>query len=329
VDNYPLLYYFQGQDITMKTSIIHPELQKLADKFPSFTFSRRNIRFLRFMMNFMLPGKHPKDVSTENIYIPGRSDKSKIRLRMYRPRTLNGSAPAVVWLHGGGYVFGKPEQNDANCIQYVQEAGVIVFSVDYRYAPEHPFPSALEDCYDALMWVKSNAARYKVNESRIAIAGESGGGGLAAALVQMAVDRNEIKPAFQLLIYPMLDDRSAIPKDRADQTYLIWNLESNRFGWESYLGRKCGEVDVLPYSVPARREDLSALPPAWIGVGSLDLFHDEDVAYAQCLQECGVPCELEVVQGAFHGFDVAGPQLNVVRDFRRSQINALKKYLFQ
>jgi acetyl esterase/lipase len=313
----------------MKTSNIHPELQQFADKIPHFTFSQRNLWFFRLMEKVALRRKSPEDISIENIYIAHQDGRSRVRMRVYRPKTMTGSAPAMVWLHGGGYIVGRPEQDDAYCIDYVRETGMVIFSVDYRCAPEHPFPAALDDVYTALKWVKSNAAQQDVDPDRIAVGGESGGGGLAAALTQLAVDRNEIKPAFQLLIYPMLDDRSAVRRDLGDHKYLVWSQESNRFGWESYLGNECGAADIRPYSVPARRKDLSALPPAWIGVGSLDLFHDEDIDYAQRLKECGVPCDLEVVQGAFHGFDLSGPQLKVVKDFRRSQINALKKYLFQ
>jgi acetyl esterase/lipase len=150
---------------------------------------------------------------------------------------------------------------------------------------------------------------------------------LAAALAQVARDRHEITPAFQLLVYPMLDDRTSLRTDLITQGHYIWNQASNRFGWESYLGKPCGSAEVPRYAVPARREDLAGLPPAWIGVGTLDLFHDEDVAYARRLQDCGVVCELVVVPGAFHGFDMGPTKLQVVQDFRNSQVAALKRYL--
>lgn len=166
-----------------------------------------------------------------------------------------------------------------------------------------------------------------VDAKRIAIGGASAGGGLAAALVQLAHDRQEIKPVFQLLVYPMLDDRTVLRTDIDDGNNITWSQKSNQFGWESYLGMECGAEDVPAYSVPARREDLSGLPPAWIGVGALDVFHDEDVSYAQRLKACGVECETDVIPGAFHGFDVFDSQIPIVRDFRKSQIAALKKYL--
>jgi acetyl esterase/lipase len=176
-----------------------------------------------------------------------------------------------------------------------------------------------------LKWVAAHAEQLGIDSKRIAIGGASAGGGLAASLVQLAHDRLEIEPIFQLLVYPMLDDRAVLRTDLDDGDSIIWDQKSNRFGWESYLGKACGAEDAPAYAVPARRADLSGLPPAWIGVGSLDIFHAEDVAYAQRLQACGVACELIVVPGAFHGFDVFNPKIPIVQDFRRSQICALKK----
>ena len=314
------------RDIT----IVHPELQQLARKFPPFTFSfsGRNLWLWRLLDKILWKRIPPRDISIKNTYISRQEDRSQIRLRIYRPKTMKSTTPALFWLHGGGYILGKPEQDDRCCIQYVREMGIVVVSVDYRYAPEHPFPCALEDSYAAMKWVYSNALQLGIDPGRIAMGGESAGGGLAAALVQLTCDRNEVKPIFQLLAYPMLDDRSSIRTDMVDHGFLTWNQDSNRFGWESYLGRKCGSTDVPEYSVPARHADLSGLPPTWLGVGTLDLFYDEDVAYAQRLEDCGVPCELCVVEGAFHGFDMWVPDLKVAQDFRKSQIETLKKYMF-
>jgi len=280
-------------------------------------------------MFLMPPQKIPNDILVENIHIPGQDGRTKIRLRIYKPKSIAVPTPVLLWLHGGGYVMGRPEMDDRSCIQYVRELGIMVVSVDYRLAPKHPFPAALEDCYATLKWVVSHAQELNVDSQRIAVGGNSAGGGLAAALAQLAYDRQEIQPVFQLLVYPMLDDRTVLRADIDDSNNITWNQKSNRFGWESYLGGECGAEDVPAYSVPARREDLSGLPPAWIGVGALDIFHDEDVAYAQRLKECGIECEMDVIPGAFHGFDVFDPQIPIVQDFRKSQINALKKYLFQ
>ena len=309
-------------------SKIHPELQQVAKKSPSITFSKMNIGLFRLLMSLAPTPKNLKDILVENVFITGQDDRTKIRLRIYKPKSIAAPTPVLLWLHGGGYVMGLPEMDDLGCAQYVCELDITIVSVDYRYAPKHPFPAGLEDSYSALKWVESHSQQLGIDAKRIAIGGASAGGGLAAALVQLAHDRQEIKPIFQLLVYPMLDDRTVLRADIDDSNSPAWNQKSNRFGWESYLGKKCGAEDVPAYSVPARREDLSGLPQAWIGVGTVDIFHDEDVAYAQRLKERGIECELYIVPGAFHGFDVFDPQVPIVQDFRKSQISALKKYLF-
>ncbi len=314
----------------MKTdySKIHPELQGIAQKSPRFSLSQRNLWLLNLLTPLASLSRISQDVLIKNVYITGADDHTRIRLRIYRPKSIAAPTPVLIWLHGGGYVMGKPEMDDGSCADYARRLGLAVVSVDYRRAPKHPFPAGLDDSYSTLKWVAARAQPLHVDPNRIAIGGASAGGGLAAALAQLAHDRQEIRPAFQLLIYPMLDDRTVLRTDIHDGDYVTWNQASNRFGWESYLGRKCGAEDVPPYAVPARRTDLSGLPPAWLGVGTIDLFHDEDVAYAQRLNECGVRCELQRVPGAFHGFDVFNPRLPIVQDFRKSQIAALRECLF-
>ena len=214
------------------------------------------------------------------------------------------------------------------CARYARELGISVASVDYRLAPGQPFPAGLEDGYAALTWLQSHADELGIDGTRMAIGGASAGGGLAASLVQMTHDRGEIRPVCQLLVYPMLDDRTALRTDLGETDHLAWNRASNRFAWQSYLGTAHGARQVPAYAVPARRAELSGLPPAWIGVGTLDLFHDEDLAYARGLKASGVDCEALVVPGAFHGFDVFAPEAPVVEAFRASQIAALRRYLF-
>jgi len=309
-------------------SKIHPELRQVANKSPKFLFSHKNLWLIKWVINLTPAPKAPEDILVENIFVTGQDDRTKIRLRIYKPKSSSTPTPVLIWLHGGGYVMGKPEMDDLRCAQYVRELGIPIVSVDYRYAPKHPFPIGLEDSYSALKWVEAHSQQLGIDAKRIAIGGASAGGGLAAALIQLAYDRQEIKPIFQLLVYPMLDDRTVLRADIDDSNNFTWTQESNRFGWESYLGKKCGAEDVPAYSVPARREDLSGLPPAWIGVGTLDVFHNEDVAYAQKLKKCDVECDIHIAPDAFHGFDVFDPQLSIVQEFRKSQISGLKKYLF-
>jgi acetyl esterase/lipase len=304
-------------------------LQQIAKMSPTISFSKMNLWLIHLIMHLTPAPKTPADIHIENIFIPGQDARTKIRLRIYQPKSIAAPTPVLIWLHGGGYIMGNPEMDDPGCAQYVRELGISIVSVDYRCAPKHCFPAGLEDSYSALKWVEAHSQQLGIDTKRIAVGGASAGGGLAAALVQLAHDRPGIKPVFQILVYPMLDDRTVLRADIDDRNNFTWSQKSNRFGWESYLGRKCGEKDVAEYSVPARRADLSGLPQTWIGVGTVDIFHDEDVAYAQRLKECGTECEIYIVPGAFHGFDVLHPQVPIVQEFRKSQITALKKYLFQ
>jgi acetyl esterase/lipase len=238
-------------------------------------------------------------------------------IRLFRPPGVTEPAPALLWIHGGGYVLGTAQMDDGLCRRFSRRLGITVASVDYRLAPEHPYPTPLEDCYSALTWLAGLPA---VQKDRVAIGGASAGGGLAAALALLARDRGALTPAFQVLVYPMLDDRSSVSPEHSG--YRLWNARSNHFGWEAYLGGADRQV-----AVPARRDDLGGLPPAWLGVGTHDLFHDEDLAYAERLTAAGVPCHVEVVPGAFHGFDIIASKAAVSRRFFDSQCDSLRTAL--
>ncbi len=309
-------------------SHIHPELQKIARSSPPITFTRKNLWLMRFLTRLQPPSKPLEDVHIENIIIPGDMDQTKIRLRIYKLKSSSAPTPVLIWYHGGGYIMGIPEMDDQRCTSFVQALGITVVSVDYRIAPQYPFPNGLEDSYSALKWVAAHATQLNIDPGHIAIGGQSAGAGLAASLAQLAHDRNEIQPIFQLLVYPMLDDRTVLREDNNHANHIVWNQHSNRFGWQSYLGKHFGAEDIPAYAVPARRNDLSGLPPAWVGIGTLDLFYDEAMTYAQRLKDAGIDCEVKTVPGAFHGFDVFDPKLPVVEEFLRSQIAALKQYLY-
>jgi acetyl esterase/lipase len=313
----------------MKQAIadFHPDLQNIARIKPRIRLNKFKAALINRIQPWLIRPKTSADVLIDNVFIQGKEENSKIRLRIYQPETTIKRMPALIWLHGGGYVIGTPKMDDPTCIEFVRELGIMVISVDYRLAPRHPFPAALEDSWAALKWAATQAGEFGIDPTRIAIGGSSAGGGLAAALAQLAHDRGEVSPVFQLLVYPMLDDRTVERPDLRDKQFLIWPQESNRFGWESYLAKPCGEDHMPDYAVPARRGDLSGLPPTWIGVGNMDLFHDEVVSYAQKLTACDVECELVVVPGAFHGFDAVRSRIPIVREFRESQINVLHENL--
>jgi acetyl esterase/lipase len=244
-----------------------------------------------------------------------------ISIRLHRPpANAVPPYPALLWIHGGGYVIGAAWQDDALCRLIADELGVLVAAVDYRLAPEHPFPVPLDDCHDALVWLANQG---DVDASRVAIGGASAGGGLAAGLALLARERCDVSPVFQLLTYPMLDDRTALRKDIDERHFRLWNSNANRFGWACYLDTAPGSPEVSGLAAPGRHEDLSGLPPAWVGIATLDLLRDEGLAYADRLREAGVACEVHVVDGAFHGFDSVRPSAPLTKEFRSAQLGAL------
>lgn len=225
-----------------------------------------------------------------------------VTVRIHRPVGAEGPLPAVVSLHMGGYVLGSYEDDDFRHDRLAPKLGYLGVAVEYRLAPETPYPGALEDCYAGLKWTFDHAEELGVDRGRIGILGASAGGGLAAALALLARDRGEVPVAFQMLLYPMLDDRRVTTTSGWDT--VIWAPEHNELGWSSYLGELYGADQVPAYAAPARAEDLSGLPPAFVSVGALDLFCDEDVEYAARLNRAGVPVELHVYPGMPHAFDL-------------------------
>lgn len=310
-------------------AFIHPELRQGVRYMPRPALvtgpDRRSIRLARLLVRLGSAGARPlKGVSVEDARFPGLAGAPAVKLRLYHPQGMRPDAPALLWFHGGGYYMGAMGMDDRRCSEFALELGALVASVDYRLAPEHPFPAALEDGYSALVGLSARARDLGIDPARIAIGGASAGGGLAAALAQVAHDRQAVRPAFQLLIYPMLDDRTGLSGDPDEARRRVWGVSDNRFGWAAYLGHNTDRSNPPAYASAARRADLSGLPPAWIGVGALDLFHDEDVAYAARLRACGVACDTVVVPGAYHGFDVVAPKAGVVIGFKRDQVAALR-----
>ena len=239
-----------------------------------------------------------------------------VTVRVHRPKSAEGTLPAVYSMHGGGYVIGSHVMEDPRFDAWCPKLGFVAVSVEYRLAPETPYPGPLEDCYLGLKWTYANAAALGIDPQRIGIMGVSAGGGLAAALALLARDRSEVPIAFQLLDSPMLDDRQITPSSRQDGL-AVWTRGSNAFGWKSYLGDLYGRDDVPYTAAPARATDLSGLPPALVTVGAVDGFRDEDVDYALRLNQAGVPTELHVYPGACHGFNVMAPDAPVTKQCLR------------
>lgn len=238
-------------------------------------------------------------VRVERVSVPAVAERPATEVLVYTPRGRRPDGPALYWIHGGGLVADVASDDHGLPSNWAAELGIVVVSSDYRVAPEHPYPAAIDDVHAGYAWLLGHADDLGVDRERVAVGGTSAGGGLAAALAQRAHDEG-LPVAFQLLNAPMLDDRTVTRALATGEWTLSWTPDSNRFGWASYLGREPGGSEHRPYAVPARREDLSGLAPAWIGIGSIDLFHAEDVAYAERLRAAGVPVQLDVVEGMHH-----------------------------
>jgi acetyl esterase/lipase len=291
----------------VKLSEIAPELRGPARRLPRLPLERSwGLWLVRRAMARMRPVTIP-DVDVE--VTPG--------WRVYRPREPRSDL-TLLWIHGGGLVIGNAVQGDAFCAETARELGITVVSAEYRLAPEHPYPAAFEDCHAAWTWARDHAD----DPGRVVVGGQSAGGGLAAALVQRLRDGGE-RPLAQWLFCPMLDDRTAARRDLDARRHRGWDNRLNRFGWRAYLGREPGAEVVPHYAVPARRENLTGLPPTWIGVGDIDLFHDEDAEYARRLRAAGVDTTVHVVPGAPHGFESWAPDTG----FAHVYLSTARKWL--
>ncbi|MXX31832.1 MAG: alpha/beta hydrolase [Chloroflexi bacterium] len=269
----------------------------------------------------------PDNVSVEDHMAPGQEGAPDVMVRTYRPASLPTNAPALYYIHGGGMVLGDVAGSDPYCANVADQLNVLVASVEYRLAPEHPFPAPIEDCYAGLRWFASSADEFGIDRSRIAIGGGSAGGGLAAGLALVARDRGEVEVCFQLLVFPMLDDRNITRSSQAIVDDRVWNRAANIAGWDAYLSGNAGGDDVSPYAAPSRATDLAGLPPAYINVGTLDLFVDEDIAYAQALLAADVPVELRVYPGAFHGSNMMAPDTEISKRWNSDELAALDRAL--
>jgi acetyl esterase/lipase len=299
-------------------SLVHPELlpaleQELRESGP-FTLTRANLAEVRNAD--WPPGEPSATPHFEQRIIHGFAGAPDVRVIVINAGAGDNPRPAVLHMHGGGFVCGSAARSVAALQRVARDHDCVVVTVEYRLAPETCFPGALEDNYTALKWVHDCADVLGVDRSRIALMGESAGAGHAAMLAIAARDRGEIPLAFQLLIYPMLDDRTGSTHHLpAHLGAFAWNPASNRFGWSALLGIPAGSPGVPDGAVPARVQVLAGLPPAYISVGSLDLFADESMEYARRLNHAGVATQLYMVPGAFHGFDHWAPESSIARDF--------------
>ena len=280
---------------------LDPSIAPIIDILPDLTVSAETLVAMRELTTAMGASDALDDVERVDRAV----DDTGITVRIHATSGSTGPRPCVFYMHGGGYVIGDRTMDSARLDAWASRLGCVVVSVEYRSAPEHPYPAALDDCYAALQWVARNADELGVDPEAIGIAGLSAGGGLTAALALLARDRAEMSVRFQFLDSPMLDDRRQTPSSQ-EADIPVWSRASNEYGWRSYLGARYGTDDVPAWAAPARAEDLSHLPPTFVAVGAVDGFRDEDIDYATRLSQAGVPTELHVYPGVPHGFAMFG-----------------------
>ena len=303
----------------MSAETIDPQVAPLLAQFPFGSMSADNLASIRDM-----PREAPELSDKVRRTNHALDETHGTYVRVHEP-VAPASAPraCIVSIHGGGYILGRCEGDDPAMDRWCQAYDVVGVSIEYRLAPETPYPGPLEDCYAGLKWAFEHADELGIDRHRIGIQGVSAGGGLCAALALLTRDRGEYDLAFQLLDCPMLDDRQTTPSSQADGLG-VWSRESNTFGWQSYLGALYGTEDIPYTAAPARAEDLSGLPPAYICIGGADGFRDEDISYALRLYAAGVPCELHVYPGAPHGVEMF-LSTDIAQRYRRDRDEFLRR----
>lgn len=323
----PSMAFAQSADDALLARV-HPELRPIIKQFLPMIRSapaptRANLAQLRAGPPFPIP--RLPEIAAEKRRIAGLAGQPPVDVVVLNLKKKAAPRPAILHTHGGGFIMGNAENEIPGLQRVCKELDCVIVSVDYRLAPETTYKGSIEDNYAGLKWLHDNAEELGVDASRIAVMGESAGGGHAALLAIAARDRGEVPVIYQCLTYPMLDDRTGSSRPVPPHVGEFgWMPANNRFGWESFLGMTPGTSCVPAAAVPARVENLKGLPPGFIGVGSIDLFHDEDVEYAQRLNEAGVATELIVVPGAFHGFDLPFIDANVSRWFAAARLDALR-----
>jgi acetyl esterase/lipase len=279
------------------------------------------------MLAHVEPYEPPVPVVVRDTTVPGPRDAPEVPVRIYTPASRDGALPGLVYLHPGGFVGGSVDMVNTEAARIAAEVGAVVVSVGYRLAPEHPFPAGLEDCYAALTWTAAHAGELGIDADRLAVGGESAGGGLAAATALLARDRVGPALCFQLLGSPVLDDRLGTPSMRTYTNTPMWSRPDAELSWDRYLGVGVRGTDgVSPYTAPARAEDLSGLPPAYVTACEFDPLRDEEITYAQRLAQAGVATELHVYPGTFHGSSVLA-EAAVSRRMLADQLDALRRGL--
>lgn len=301
---------------------VAPELREGLESVPVFSLPEG----LQMMREQPLKPVQSERVRIEKRWISG-ADHQEMLVNIYEPiHKASGKLPALLWLHGGGYVMGHPDIDDIICIRFAEETGCVVVSPDYRLAPEHPFPAGINDCYATLVWMVQAAEELNIDTSRIAVAGGSAGGGLTAALTLMARDKGGPAICFQMPLYPMIDHRNETPSSYEITYPAVWNRHNNLEAWKMYLGEQGnGEGEISPYAAPIWAESFEGLPPTYTCVGQLDPFRDETIQYVARLAQAGVEVEFQLYPGGYHAFEYTVPDAEISRRTRDGYIQALAR----
>ncbi|HDV8361502.1 TPA: alpha/beta hydrolase [Bacillus cereus] len=303
---------------------VHPKLLPALEMIPDFELHPENLPAMREQAALILPdiiGDESLSITEEIIEGP---DANPLRLKIYRPKSNDQSLPALLWIHGGGYILGSADENDILCVRFAKEANCMVVNVDYRLAPEHPYPAPIEDCYAALKWMADNAEALNIDSNRIGVAGASAGGGLTAALTILARDRQYPSICFQMPLYPMIDDRNNTPSANEIKEGFTWNQKTNEAGWKMYLGELHGTDHIPAYAAAARAEDYRNLPRTYTCVGQLDAFRSETLTYVTKLTEAGVDVEFHLYPGAYHGFEMLPSDADITIHAWNDYVRAVK-----
>lgn len=299
----------------MDETLLDPELRELSPigKCVPYIFTKTRLKIFNKLTQWMLGGKCKSDSLKYSQRWIERKDGGRLRICIYRPKEVTDDMPGLLWIHGGGFGFGMPEMDENTIKNFIEKAKCVIVLPDYRLATEEPYPAALDDCYAALLWMKHNAEKLKIRSNQIMIGGESAGGGLAAALSLYARDRNSVKIAFQMPLYPMIDDRMTT-KSSQNNYAPVWNSSLNYKGWKYYLGDKFETSHVSKYAAPARETDYHNLPPTCTFVGSLEPFRDETITYIENLKNAGVETYFHEYPACYHGFDQIAAKSRVVKE---------------
>jgi acetyl esterase/lipase len=302
-------------DMKVTKEMLHPDLQKYY--FPltlgaSLISTKVGVKIHNFVFQF-LKGKKLKGFKNEVVQIPSKNSGTLIRTRIFSPEHSPKNLPCVLYNHAGGYLFGNPEQFLFIYEKLLQARPCVLIAPDYRLSVEAPYPAAFDDCYDTLLWAKENAEKLGIDPEQFIVVGHSAGGGLTAAITNKARDTQDVKIAFQMPIYPMLDDRQT--DSSRDITVPVWNTKSNTFAWNIYLKNIYEKKRVVPvYAAPARNDDFTGFPPTITFVGEYEPFREETLSYVENLRAAGIPVKFKFYEKAFHAFDMVAPNSSIGKD---------------